>query len=127
MATQAQPQGHVGTNGRGFRPFQGERRRDPRQGAEISATLVMDAASSTGAVRFPVGNISAGGLFLRSTLLFEVDEEFTIILPLADERSLSVTGRVVHVSLGERSGMGLAFLSLKDEDRSALRALAQKN
>jgi Tfp pilus assembly protein PilZ len=69
-------------------------------------------------------NLSEGGLFLRSDLLFEVGEALILEIPLPNGTVTETPGRVAWVTRGEgrerTAGMGIEFARLSLEDRRAL-------
>lgn len=75
-------------------------------------------------VRLDTTDLSEGGLFLRSDLLFEVGEDLTIEIPLGDGKTTTATGRVAWVTRGtgkkSSAGMGIEFARLSAHDRRAL-------
>jgi hypothetical protein len=95
--------------------------------------LVSDASSKVRVgIRFDSADVSGGGAFLRSDMLFEVGELLMLQFSLPDGRQVRVRGRVVRATRevrdsadgrGERvSGMGVEFLELAPEDRDAIDA-----
>jgi hypothetical protein len=116
-------------------------RKHSRQSVELPV-LVSDAANRVKAgIRFGAAEISAGGAFLRSDLLFEVGEILNLQIEIPPNRCVTAVGRVVRVSRGtaranvrgteaspERSdedrlpGMGIEFLDLSPADRVAIEA-----
>jgi hypothetical protein len=84
-------------------------------------------------VRLDTTDLSEGGLFLRSDLLFEVGEDLTLEIPLGDGKTTTAAGRVAWVTRGtgkkSSAGMGIEFARLSAHDRRALadslRALAK--
>jgi Tfp pilus assembly protein PilZ len=75
-------------------------------------------------VRLDTADLSEGGLFLRSDLLFEVGEDLTLEIPLGDGRTTTANGRVAWVTRGTdnkaTAGMGIEFAKLSAHDRRAL-------
>ncbi len=75
-------------------------------------------------VRLDTTDLSEGGLFLRSDLLFEVGEDLTLEIPLGDGKTTTATGRVAWVTRGtgkkSSAGMGIEFARLSAHDRRAL-------
>lgn len=101
-------------------------RRHSRRSVELPV-LVSDAANRVKAgIRFDAADVSAGGAFLRSDLLFEVGEILNLAIELPPNRRISAVGRVVRVSRGtaqERlAGMGIEFIDLSAADRAAIEA-----
>ena len=80
-------------------------RRDTRKHARATLELpvvVSDAANRVaGGIRFASADVSGGGAFLRSDLLFEVGEILTLEFDLPGGRHVRARGRVVRVSRGE--------------------------
>ena len=101
-------------------------RKHPRRTVELPV-LVSDSANRVKAgIRFGTTEISVGGAFLRSDLLFEVGEILNLQIELPPNRRISAVGRVVRVSRGTFqdpvAGMGIEFVDLSPADRVALEA-----
>lgn len=100
-------------------------RRHSRQSVELPV-LVSDSANRVKAgIRFGAADVSAGGAFLRSDLLFEVGEILNLQIDLPPpNRRITAVGRVVRVSRGTAQdrvpGMGIEFLDLSPADRAAI-------
>ena len=106
-----------------------EQRAHARRELELPV-LVHDTGNRVrGAIRFDLRDLSVGGAFLRSDLLFEVGEELQVEFELPGGLSVHARGRVVRVSRDpapREAGMGIAFSEMSDADREAVRAfLAQ--
>ena len=97
----------------------GEQRAFPRKAVELPV-LVYDAGNRVrGAIRFDTRDLSLGGAFLRSDLLFEPGEELELEFELPSKllvRARSKVVRVVRDGNPNDAGMGIAFLSLGDAD-----------
>ena len=70
-------------------------------------------------------DLSDGGAFISSDLLFELGEELDLeFTPPGTGRTIKVRARVVRVNRDDDGdnvpGMGLQFIDLSEEDRSAL-------
>jgi uncharacterized protein (TIGR02266 family) len=84
-------------------------------------------------LRLNTADLSEGGVFLRSDLLFEVGESLSLEIPLAAGETLAARGRVAWVTRGGAgdtpAGMGIEFERLSPQDRrrltQSLRQLAQ--
>jgi c-di-GMP-binding flagellar brake protein YcgR len=90
--------------------------------------MVSDAAKRVRKpIRFSSGDISGGGAFLRSDLLFEVGEVLNVEFDLPSGHHIRAQSRVVRVARGGQKdkfpGMGLEFLDLSPDDRAALARL----
>ena len=110
-------------------------RRDTRKHTRSSLAVpvyVSDAGSRarTG-IRFDAADVSGGGAFLRSDMLFEVGELLVLQFSLPNGRVIRASGRVVRTTGEVReptdgkerlSGMGIEFVDLADEDRAAIDA-----
>ena len=67
-------------------------RRHSRRSVELPV-LVSDAANRVKAgIRFDAADVSAGGAFLRSDLLFEVGEILNLAIELPPNRRISAVG-----------------------------------
>lgn len=114
------------SNGKTSSAARPSRRQHERRPAELPV-LIEDAVNRVrGRVRFDATDVSLGGAFLRSSLLFEVGEELSLEFSLPGGHRIHARGRVVRVSRecdhGRVPGMGIAFVALADEDRAAVRA-----
>ncbi|HEY8211620.1 MAG TPA: PilZ domain-containing protein [Myxococcaceae bacterium] len=82
-------------------------------------------AEGAGVLLFETADLSAGGTFLKSDLLLEEGETFSFEfrVPGAD-RPFIAQARIAWVrrfpSSGQPAGMGVEFLAMNEEDRSAL-------
>jgi hypothetical protein len=114
-------------------------RHDTRKHARATLELpvmVSDGANRVrGGIRFAAADVSGGGAFLRSDLLFEVGEMLTLEFDLPNGRHVRANGRVVRVSHGQVpdgdggreaasrdrfAGMGVEFVDITPEDRAAI-------
>jgi c-di-GMP-binding flagellar brake protein YcgR len=108
-------------------PVRRDTRKHGRASLELSV-VVRDAESrAKGAIRFDSADVSGGGAFLRSDLLFEIGDLITIEFDLpGGGPHVSARGRVVRVSRGssgrrdEAPGMGVEFIDLSPGDRAAI-------
>lgn len=99
-------------------------RKHPRQAIELPV-LVSDATNRVKAgIRFETTEVSGGGAFLRSDLLFEVGEILNLQIEISPNRRIIAVGRVVRVSRGtsldRTAGMGIEFVDLSSLDRVVL-------
>ena len=102
-------------------------RKHPRMVLEVPV-MVSDAAKRVRKpIRFSSGDVSGGGAFLRSDLLFEVGEVLNVEFDLPGGHHIRAQSRVVRVARGGQKdkfpGMGLEFLDLSPDDRAALARL----
>jgi len=102
-------------------------RKHPRHNLEVPV-MISDAAKRVRKpIRFASGDISGGGAFLRSDLLFEVGETLVLEFDLPGGRHIRTQGRVVRVARGGAKdrfpGMGLEFIDLSPDDRAAIARL----
>jgi c-di-GMP-binding flagellar brake protein YcgR len=94
--------------------------------AEIEVpVLISDAARKVRRpIRFSTADVSGGGAFLRSDLLFEVGELLTMEFDLPGGHHIKTQGRVVRVARGgvkdKYPGMGLEFVDISSDDRAAI-------
>jgi hypothetical protein len=78
-------------------------------------------------IRFDSADVSGGGAFLRSDMLFEVGELLMLQFSLPSGRVINARGRVVRATRGADdgkgfAGMGIEFVDLPAEDRAAIDA-----
>jgi uncharacterized protein (TIGR02266 family) len=103
-----------------------QRRQHERKPVELPVVIEDAANRVRGKVRFDSKDLSVGGAFLRSDLLFEVGEELRVDFSLPNGHRVHSRGRVVRVSRerdeGQEPGMGIEFIALTDSDREAVRA-----
>jgi len=99
-----------------------ELRHFDRRPAELSI-LVRTATRqpSTGGVHLDTANLSEGGAFLRSDLLFEIGETLTLEIPLPSGSVVKTAARVVRLARDKdpaaMHGMGIEFTGLSPQDR----------
>jgi Tfp pilus assembly protein PilZ len=103
------------------------KRQHERRSVELPIT-VSDAANRVVAIiQFSTQDLSIGGAFVRSHLLFEIGEVLGLQFTLPDGRSIRASGKVVRVSRDTGDdvvpGMGIQFVDLPDGDREALHKL----
>jgi hypothetical protein len=106
-------------------------RRDMRKHSRRPVELpvvVSDAANRVKAgIRLGAADLSPGGAFLSSDLLFEIGEVLNLAIELEASRRILARGRVVRVSrgtnAGEVPGMGIEFVELSSADRAALESV----
>ncbi len=88
---------------------------------EVPVTIIDETHRASGHLQFDTHDLSVGGAFLKSTFLFEVDEELVLEFELGDRR-VRARGRVVRIARGSPPpGMGIAFTELTDPDREAIK------
>jgi len=108
-------------------------RRYDRKNALVPVVVRAAGNKIQAGVRLDTTDLSEGGLFLRSDLLFEVGEDLTLEIPVGGGKTTTATGRVAWVTRGTgkkaSAGMGIEFARLSAHDRRALadslRALAE--
>jgi hypothetical protein len=103
----------------------GEQRRHPRAALELPVVVTDRANKVLGHILFDTLDLSAGGAFIRSDLLFEVGEELQVGITLPSGRVIQARGKVVRVvrdvhDEGVAAGMGIQFVQLSDADQHAI-------
>ena len=87
-------------------------------------TVRVAGNTSQGGIRIDSLDVSEGGAFLRSDLLFEVGDILHLEIPLPDGLVVKATGKVVRVNRTRRKdsapGMGIEFTRLAMSDRRAI-------
>lgn len=108
----------------------GNLRRYARSPLELPVRVAEAENSVNAVIEFDTQDLSVGGAFVRSDLLFEVGEELSLTLAFPDGREVTARGRVVRVAResGDEGvpGMGVEFVNLEDADREAIRALVAR-
>jgi uncharacterized protein (TIGR02266 family) len=100
-----------------------QQRRHERRGFEVQ--FQAREAHGVGQLVFTSADLSAGGTFLASDLLLEPGEPLSLEFRLPGEASpFRAQARVAWVrrfpEAGEKPGMGVEFVSMRDEDRARL-------
>lgn len=113
-------------------PARGNQRRHERSTIDLPVTVTDAVNKVEGHIELTTQDISAGGAFVRSDLLFEVGEELVLSFELPSARTIRARGRVVRVAreLGDEGGvpgMGIQFVDLADADRDAILALVSRS
>jgi Tfp pilus assembly protein PilZ len=108
-----------------------EMRRFDRSLAELPVTVRAAGSKVDGAIHLDSSDLSEGGAFLRSELLFEVGETLELEIPLEDGQVVKAAGKVVRVARGKapaakQPGMGIEFTRLSAQDRRAIVAALLK-
>jgi uncharacterized protein (TIGR02266 family) len=103
-------------------------RRQPRRPLDVAVRGREGTAA--GKLLFDTKDVSAGGAFLKSDLLYEEGERLSLELSLPGRAApVQVRARVVWVqrfpSEGEDAGMGVEFEDLAEADRKALLDLGE--
>ena len=99
-------------------------RKFDRKPAELPVTVRAAGSKVEGGIHLDSLDVSEGGAFLRSQLLFEIGDVLQLEIPLPDGQVVKATGKVVRVSRprdGEGiAGMGIEFTRLAMNDRRAI-------
>lgn len=114
-------------------PGRCDTRRFSRRDALLPVVVRAAGNKVEAGIRLDTADLSEGGAFLRSDLLFEVGETLSLEIPLAAGETLAARGRVAWVTRGggaeAPAGMGIEFEKLSAQDRrrlsQSLRRLAQ--
>jgi hypothetical protein len=109
-------------------PGRRNQRKFERRPAELPVTVRAAGSKIEGGIHLDSLDVSEGGAFLRSQLLFEVGEILQMEIPLPGGIVVKATGKVVRVSRGRTDsegkptvpGMGIEFTRLAMSDRRAI-------
>ena len=97
-----------------------DKRRFPRKQFAHTVRVTDRLGRTPQVIAFQAQDLSAGGLFVESDLLLELDEEVRLEIPL-DADALTARGRVARVAHADgRRGMGIAFLAMAPGARDRL-------
>ncbi len=97
-----------------------------------TVTVKIKDQDSDVSVDFNIKDLSEGGLFLRSDLLWEPGDVLYITLPSFEGEDLNLTGEVVRTEdkyfMVESSdstvhGMGIRFLDISEKEKERIREL----
>ena len=101
-------------------------RKFDRRPAELPVSVRAAGNQVEAGIQLDSADVSEGGAFLRSELLFEVGEILHLEIPLPSGQVVKATGRVVRVSRSRgreaQPGMGIEFTRLALNDRRAIAA-----
>jgi Tfp pilus assembly protein PilZ len=107
-------------------PGRRDMRRYDRRQAELPVTVRSSDSKVQAGIHLDSADLSEGGAFLRSELLFEVGESLELEIPLPSGEVVKAAGRVVRVSRHRGretlAGMGIEFTRLSLQDRRLLAA-----
>jgi Tfp pilus assembly protein PilZ len=105
-------------------PGRREQRKFERKPAELAVTVRAAGNTIEAGIQLDSLNVSEGGAFLRSDLLFEVGDVLHLEIPLPEGPVVKATGKVVRVSRSRgkdgTAGMGIEFTRLAMSDRRAI-------
>jgi uncharacterized protein (TIGR02266 family) len=104
----------------------GQQRRHERKA--VAVQFQAREAHGAGQLVFTSADLSAGGTFLASDLLLEQGEQLSLEFTFPGETApLRAQARVAWVrrfpEAGEAAGMGVEFVTMRDEDRARLESL----
>jgi hypothetical protein len=92
-----------------------------RRPAELPILVRAARRQGNGGIHLDTTNLSEGGAFLRSELLFEIGEALNLEIPLPSGGVVKTAARVVRVARDKDPaalhGMGIEFTSLSPQDR----------
>jgi uncharacterized protein (TIGR02266 family) len=101
--------------------------------ALISLKIRLTESGDDISIKFDTHNLSEGGIFVKSSILWEPEQEFDMAFTLPNaEKVIKVKGKVarsddkysIFVPSSEDSsmpGMGIRFIDLTDEDKDIIR------
>ncbi|MFH0901217.1 MAG: PilZ domain-containing protein [Pseudomonadota bacterium] len=96
-------------------------RRFTRHRVTLPVTIVDQRGTTTGEILFDTTDLSIGGAFLRSALLFEHDEVLRLEFALPGSSAIRAQAKIVRVSTEGTGGMGVSFSDLSANDKEAIR------
>ncbi|MBI3180483.1 MAG: PilZ domain-containing protein [Deltaproteobacteria bacterium] len=105
-------------------------RRFLRRAVQVTFRVRDAEDPAQGDLLFDAVDLSQGGAFLRSDLLFDAGQELGVTFELPDpERSVNVRARVAWATRADHKGapgMGISFVDLAGPDREAIAAFVKK-
>lgn len=107
-------------------PGRRDMRRYDRRRAELPVTVRASSNKVEGGIHLSSADLSEGGAFLRSDVLFEVGETLALEIPLPSGQVVHAEARVVRVARSRErdavAGMGIEFTKLAPQDKRAITA-----
>jgi c-di-GMP-binding flagellar brake protein YcgR len=101
-----------------------DQRKFQRTPTELAVKVRAAGSRVEGGIRLDSIDVSEGGVFLRSDLLFEIGEVLELEITLPDGVTVPATGRVVRVARRRDQdsvpGMGIEFTRMAMSDRRAI-------
>jgi uncharacterized protein (TIGR02266 family) len=101
-----------------------DQRKFQRTPTELAVKVRAAGSRVEGGIRLDSTDISEGGVFLRSDLLFEIGEVLELEIALPEGPVVEATGRVVRVARRRDPesvpGMGIEFTRMAMSDRRAI-------
>lgn len=105
-----------------MRPMGADQRKFVRKALEVDFEAT--DAQGEGQLVFTTADLSEGGVFIKSDVLLELDEELTLFVQLPGGPRLEARAKVAWVRSfpegDEPAGMGVRFTDLSDEGRAAV-------
>lgn len=105
-------------------PGRRNQRKFERKPAELPVIVRAAGTKIAAGIHLDSMDVSEGGAFLRSQLLFEVGDVLQLEIPLPTGQIVKATGKVVRVSRPRSGegvpGMGIEFTRLAMNDRRAI-------
>jgi hypothetical protein len=101
-----------------------DQRKFQRTPTELAVKVRAAGSRVEGGIRLDSTDVSEGGVFLRSDLLFEIGEVLELEIVLPEGTTVQATGRVVRVARRRAEdsvpGMGIEFTRMAMSDRRAI-------
>jgi len=101
-----------------------DQRKFQRTPTELAVKVRAAGSRVEGGIRLDSTDVSEGGVFLRSDLLFEIGEVLELEITLPEGAVVQATGRVVRAARRRDAesvpGMGIEFTRMAMSDRRAI-------
>lgn len=101
--------------------------------APISLKITVSESGDDYSIKFDISNLSEGGIFIKSSILWEPDQKFDLVFKLPNsDQEIVAKGKVARsedkynlfVSADRDSsvpGMGIQFTEISEEDKKIIR------
>lgn len=101
--------------------------------APISLKITLSESGDDYSIKFDTANLSEGGIFVKSSILWEPDQKFDLVFTLPNsEKEIVAKGKVARsedkydlFATAERDssvpGMGIQFTEISEEDKQIIR------
>jgi uncharacterized protein (TIGR02266 family) len=101
--------------------------------APVSMNIRLCESGDDISIKFDISNLSEGGVFVKSSILWEPDQEFDLAFTLpGQDKEIKAKGKVArsddHYSIfvpeqndSSIPGMGIQFIEISEEDKELIR------
>ncbi len=112
-----------------------ENRNFPR--TPVSMNIRLSESGDDMSIKFDISNLSEGGVFVKSSILWEPEQEFDLSFKLpGSDKEIKAKGKVArsedtysifvpHEDDSSIPGMGIKFIEISEEDKALIREFVE--